>query len=314
MSSTPPKALILDSDYTGEINGRLGVAEWLNAEITHVPLSLATAVADGLASPIEFEGHDLLLGGTGEDATELGLRFAEKTGLPLTVFLASILPDRLDPGISEYDLIVAPPHSELSGEKVLTILGVPHRFRPVPSSSARIPEQPKLALLLGGNTRYCEGFTADYAARLGERLLDQAKIWNGRFTITNSRRTPEDAMKVLRQTLAPVETHFLEWNTSEPNEYRTLLQESDIIFCTGDSLSMCSEAAMAGKPLLVTCDEEAMEIYHLQTIQRMVNEGHAAVFGDPVEDYPVPSRVLDTTGIIGQKIQELLKARKQIQP
>jgi mitochondrial fission protein ELM1 len=314
MNSSSPKALILGSDYTGEINGRLGVAEWLGAEITHVPLALANAVADGHAAPIDFEGHDLLFGGTGEDTSDLGLRFAEKTGFPMTVFLSSILPDRLDPRILDYDLIVAPPHSELSGEKVLTILGVPHRFSPQQPTPEQISEEPKLALLLGGNTRYCDGFTPDYAARLGKRLLNQAHIWNGRFTITNSRRTPEEALKTLRQVLAPVETYFLEWSTAAPNEYQTLLQEADIIFCTGDSLSMCSEAAMTGKPLLVTCDEDAMEIYHLQTIQRMISEGHATAFSEPVKDYPEPNRVLDTTGLIGQKIMERLKARKRIQP
>jgi len=76
---------------------------------------------------------------------------------------------------------------------------------------------------------------------------------------------------------------------------------------------MCSEAAMTGKPLLVSCDEEAMESYHTETIRRMVEKGHAIIFREPVEDLPDPVLVLDTTEKIGQKITELLIARKQTQ-
>ncbi len=307
------KILVFESDYTGEINGRLGVAEWLEGKVTHVPLSVATAVVEGVGNAEEFNDHDILIAGTGEDTTELGLKFANKVGRPLTVFLASILPDELDPSIQQYDLIVAPPHSQLSGERVLTMLGVPHRFRPGTPTFDTIPGQPKLALLLGGNTRYCEGFTVDYAQRLGDRLLRQANLWNGKFIITNSRRTPEAALQTLRQVLAPVESRFLEWDAEDSHDYKILLQEADIVFCTGDSLSMCSEAAMTGKPLLVSCDEEAMESYHTETIRRMVEKGHAIIFREPVEDLPDPVLVLDTTEKIGQKITELLIARKQTQ-
>jgi len=117
------KILVFESDYTGEINGRLGVAEWLEGKVTHVPLSVATAVVEGVGNAEEFNDHDILIAGTGEDTTELGLKFANKVGRPLTVFLASILPDELDPSIQQYDLIVAPPHSPVIGRAGLDDVG-----------------------------------------------------------------------------------------------------------------------------------------------------------------------------------------------
>ena len=309
-STPPPRTLILGSDYTGETNSRMGVAEWLEGEITQVSLATAEKVASGSNEP-DLQGHDLLIAGTGEDTTRLALDLASKIGNPLTVFVASILPDELDPDIHRYDLVVAPPHPQLLGDHVLPILGVPNRLPPNPTPPQPVSTAPRLALLLGGNTRYCTGFTVDYAQRLANRLLKQAQLWNGRFIVTNSRRTPEDALHALRNVLAPVEESFLDWEQSDPQGYMNLLEEAEVIFCTGDSLSMCSEASMQGKPLLVTCDEEAMEIYHLQTLHRMVREGHAHFFKEPVEDIPAPVSVLNTTETIGLKVSELLKSRKR---
>ena len=304
------RTLVLGSDYTGEINSRMGVAEWLEGEISQVSLATAEEVVNGSTHP-ELLGYDLLIAGTGEDTTRLALDLASKIGNPLTVFVASILPDELDPNIQRYDLVVAPPHPELSGDHVLQILGVPSRLQPNPTPPQPVSSSPRMALLLGGNTRYCEGFTEDYAQRLANRLLKQAQLWNGKFVISNSRRTPEGSLHVLRKVLSPVEETFIDWEQGDSHRYKKLLEEAEVIFCTGDSLSMCSEAAMQGKPLLVTCDKEAMEIYHIRTLQRMVREGHAHFFEEPMEHIPDPVSVLNTTEIIGQKITELLKSRKR---
>ncbi|OUU23336.1 MAG: hypothetical protein CBC13_05640 [Planctomycetia bacterium TMED53] len=313
MSLHQLRILILESEYTGEINARLGVSEWLGAEMTRVSLSEAQLVIEGTSDPAPYQNHDILIGGTGEDTSSLGLKLADQVGSPMTVFLASILPDDLDPDILRYDLIVAPPHSQLSGDRVLTILGVPHKFRPSPLTKNTCSEPPKLALLLGGNTRYCDGFTPEYASRLGDRLLRQADLWNGKFTITNSRRTPVESLIALRKILSNVEEEFIDWTESGSEGYQNILDNSDIIFCTGDSLSMCCEAAITGKPLLVTCDEEALEIYHADTIRRLVAAGHAHIFNSPVVKLPQPVQILDPTKEVGLKISELLKARRQIQ-
>lgn len=314
MNSAKWHSLILDSDYTGEIHARLGVAEWLDCKITRMTIAEAEAIVGNHHSVPFQRTPDLLIAGTGEDTTELALQLARTVGNPLTVFLASILPDQLDPLILDYDLISAPPHPQLRGENVLSLLGVPHRFRPKNQINKQVAKTPKLTLLLGGNTRFCEGFTPAYAERLGIRLLEQAQIWNGKFRISNSRRTSKEALSVIRNILSEVEEEFVDCENKNTKSYTDLLEQSDVIFCTGDSLSMCCESAITGKPVLVTTDPEAMEIYHLETLQRLIRNGHALEFNRIYDEVPSPTKILDPTQCVGQKISDLLRKRKQPTP
>jgi len=166
-------------------------------------------------------------------------------------------------------------------------------------------EQNRIALLIGGNTRYCSGFTEVYASKLATQLAKQAELWRAKYVITNSRRTPDNALQVLRSTLCDYEAEFVD---SKGVGYPELLARTDAIICTGDSLSMCSEAAITGKPLLITTDAEAMEIYHLQAANRLIDAGYAIQFCGTLESLPRATKALDTTGAVGTRILEWLRA------
>ena len=77
---------------------------------------------------------------------------------------------------------------------------------------------------------------------------------------------------------------------------------------------MCCESAITGKPVLVTTDPEAMEIYHLETLQRLIRNGHALEFNRIYDEVPSPTKILDPTQCVGQKISDLLRKRKQPTP
>jgi len=167
----PPVCLILGSDYRGELNARRGVAEWLGARTIEVSIAEATRLVEAGDALAAYRNVDVLLGGTGEETTQLLLELGKKIDRSLTVFLASILPEDLHPAIHQYDLIAAPPHPKLSAGNVLPVLGVAHRFRPSLFSSATLPnDHLKIALLVGGNTRYCNGFTPELTAGEPHRI------------------------------------------------------------------------------------------------------------------------------------------------
>ena len=313
-----PSCIVLESDYTGEHNARMGVAEWLGGPIHKISIEEARETSQRKTENAALLKADVLIGGTGEETTELVLDLANGMNQPLTIFLASILPDHLDQRIHDYDLVVGPPHDELSGPHVLTILGVPHRLRPetIGKLAPTVPnEDKKIAFLMGGNTRYCAGFTPDYAQRLGIRVSQLANNLGAnnlgaKIIVTNSRRTPEESLATFRKEIAHSEEAFIDWRDSDPTTYFNLLAEADLIICTGDSLSMCCEAAISGKTLLVTTDTEAMESYHTKTIQRLINAGYALEFQGDIETWPQPTKVLDPTALTGTRILGLLRKRK----
>jgi uncharacterized protein len=313
MNDLKPSCIVLDSDYTGEHNARMGVAEWLGGAIQKISIEEARKYLLQKEKDQASLNADILIGGTGEDTTELVLDLAKSMKQPLTIFLASILPDQLDQRIHDYDLVVGPPHDELTGTHVLTLLGVPHRLRPEKIAKIAPPtpvEGKKIAFLMGGNTRYCDGFTPEYAQRLGTRISRQARKLDAKIIVTNSRRTPAESLAAFRKEIAPFENAFIDWQDSDPTTYFKILAEADLIICTGDSLSMCCEAAISGKALLVTTDTEAMESYHIITIQRLIEAGYALEFCGDIEAWPQPTKRLDPTALTGTRILELLSNRK----
>ena len=93
MNDLKPSCIVLDSDYTGEHNARMGVAEWLGGAIQKISIEEARKYLLQKEKDQASLNADILIGGTGEDTTELVLDLAKSMKQPLTIFLASILPD-----------------------------------------------------------------------------------------------------------------------------------------------------------------------------------------------------------------------------
>ena len=287
-SGTQPLVWVVDSAYTGELHARIGVAERLGYDYELIPLpngnseafraELRTRYANqcnGSRPPV------LVISGTGEDTTEqiadLRLDYQDKL---FTVYLASILPDERHPRLAEYDLIASP---QLQGDNVVTLTGVPHQLthdkllvasRHHADFFNSLPK-PIIGLLIGGNTRYCDGFDEHHAQRLALRISAVASNLNACLVVTNSRRTPPNALSVLLQGLAGHPCHFFDWQDVENSFYPALLGHADLFIVTGDSLSMCSEAAFTGKPLLVDLCQKATECYHREIVGRLIDYGAA---------------------------------------
>lgn len=299
MSTAAPLVWIVNSAYTGEFNARLGVAERLGYDYQTVPLPGGNA--DAYARLLQHRYHHacrdgapgplILLSGTGEDTirpiADLKDIFQERL---LNVYLASILPDELDPRLQEYDLIASP---QLSGANIVTTIGVVHRitdcllshafhrYRDMFAGLAR----PLVGLLVGGNTRYCFGFHEDHARCLGRRVKNIVASLQGSLVITNSRRTPNDALAALLEEVAGLEYRFFDWQHTDSELYPALLAHGDLFIATGDSVSMCSEVSYTGKPLLVDMNDCATEIYHRDIIGALIAYGAAKPLSDTFQPW-----------------------------
>ena len=270
-------SIILGSNYTGEINARISVAESINSKITVISINEAKDILNTRACPEKLFKADVIIGGTGEETTELVLNLAENLKIKIKVFLASILPAEIHPLIRAYDLILCPPHKELNGSNIITILGVPHRYMPNKDKRENHKNGNKiltLGLLLGGNTKYCKAFDDSFALSLARKLKFSARLNNANYLITNSRRTPDSSLKIIRTNLVDFENKFIGYDNSNTYSYYNILNKSDILIVTGDSVSMCCEAASSGKPVYVIKDSRIMESYHIDIINNLLSKGY----------------------------------------
>ncbi|MBK8814233.1 MAG: mitochondrial fission ELM1 family protein [Methylococcaceae bacterium] len=287
-----PLVWVVNSAYTGELHARIGVAERLGFGFEIIPLPNGNDHVYRQTLKKKYQekvnGHEpplMVISGTGEETTaeiaDLRQEFEDRL---FNIYLASILPDDRHPRLNEYDLIASP---QLEGDKIVTLTGVPHQMtqeklalsRQHHSAYFKALPRPIIGLLIGGNTRYCDGFDEHHAQRLAQRISKIATALNACIVITNSRRTPSDALSALLQGLEGHQCDFFDWQTVESTFYPALLANADLFIVTGDSLSMCSEAAFTGKPLLVDLCQRATESYHRDIVGRLIDYGAAKVLG-----------------------------------
>jgi mitochondrial fission protein ELM1 len=310
-----PLVWVVDSAYTGELQARIGLAERLGYGYGLIPLPNgdANAYQQMLQQRYWQESNGstmllLIITGTGEETTaeiaDLRRVFAVQL---FTIYLASILPDERHPRLVEYDLVASP---QLTGNNILTLIGVPHQLT---HENLRIAYQqhadyftplphPVIGLLVGGNTRYCDGFNETYTQDLAARVLKINKATGGCLVITNSRRTPAPALTALLLSLGDTPHYYFDWQQASRTFYHALLAHADIFVVTGDSLSMCSEAAFTGKPLLVDLSITATESYHREIVGRLIDYGAAKLLGDTFE--PWCYNPLDPTGTVVAQIRQ----------
>jgi mitochondrial fission protein ELM1 len=286
--TTQPLVWVVDSAYTGELNARIGLAERMGYPYEIIPMpngdiqGYYRMLKERFARTTNGSQSKLLIiSGTGEETTaeiaDLRLLFEDRL---LNVYLASILPDERHPRLFEYDLIASP---QLIGANVVPLICVPHKltrntlaiaYRQHENFFSKLPK-PIIGLLIGGNTRYCDGFNEEHATGLAQRVDSIAKSLGGCLVISNSRRTPAPAMAALLDELAGLNCYFFDWQQIEQGFYHALLAHADLFIVTGDSLSMCSEAAFTGKPLLVDLSNDATECYHREIIGKLIDDGAA---------------------------------------
>ncbi len=318
MGLNTPLVWIVDSAYTGELYARLGVAERLGYGYETIPVPggdvgayakllgdrYSYACLDGESRPI------ILLSGTGEDTIgPIADLKAVLQGRLLNVYLASILPDEPDLRLQEYDVVASP---QLSGANVVPTVGVVHRMtnRLLDQAFHRHRDlfagltRPLVGLLVGGNTRYCFGFHEDHARCLGRRVTSIVASLKGSLMVTNSRRTPNEALAALLDEVACLDCRFFDWQQADSDLYPALLAHGDLFIATGDSVSMCSEASYTGKPLLVDMNDCATEIYHRHIIGKLIAYGAAKPLSDTFQPWTYTPP--DPTGSVVAAIRERL--------
>ena len=206
------------------------------------------------------------------------------------------------------DLLILPQHDNYSGnaKNVMQVLGTPHRVTPEKLAKEKkhwAPifkkyPTPRISALVGGATKD-KSFTLSHAHQLVESIkaLNPASL-----LVTTSRRTPPEIVDYLKKEL-PNPKFFYRFGDKTENPYFGLLSMADMLVVTGDSMSMCSECAGAGVPVVIFAPTEMVGEKHARFHQALYQQGYAV----PTGSWPhPPKKRLNPAYEIAEKIKEFL--------
>lgn len=160
----------------------------------------------------------------------------------------------LDPGChrARFDAIITPEHDQLNGPNIISIKGalaLDDQQRLADGRDLVAPlmqgQGPHVSLMIGGPNKDYDLTSAALIAPV-ERLLETGA---GRVFLCSSRRTPKAVLSALEQRFSGDARVWLR-DEAGPNPYWGLLACSDLVCVTQDSISMISEAASLGRPVL----------------------------------------------------------------
>ncbi len=189
---------------------------------------------------------------------------------------------------SDFDLILAPVHDQISGRNVVsTRINIHHVTEEKLASEKEkfskryktLPE-PRVGVLIGGSSKH-HTMTAEITAQLAEQICSLADQGYG-VMITASRRTGEENAKILKTQLRHYNIDF--WDGTGDNPYFGILAWSDVVLTTEDSVSMTSEAIATGKPVYtipLQGGSPRLDVFH-QTLQKYK---HTRRFLGRIEDW-----------------------------
>ena len=153
-----------------------------------------------------------------------------------------------------FDLVIPPTHDRLAGDNVFPIVGTPHRVTPERLADAMGEfhdlisplAHPRVAVLIGGVAKAYD-LSPARAGRMADEIEHAIRQSGGSLMMTFSRRTPDEARRILTDRLAGLPG--LIWDETGPNPYFAFLGGADAVLVTEDSANMPAEAAASGVPV-----------------------------------------------------------------
>lgn len=209
---------------------------------------------------------------------------------------------------ADIDLIAVPEHDAARTQpNVITTLAPLHAVTTEALAAARAALMPQLhhlphpfiALCLGGNTKQ-----GSYSAAQWREMVARASklAQDGSLLITTSRRTPLEAIDLITPLLTT--PHLLHrWDTDKENPYLGILACADGIVVTGDSLSMCAEACVSGKPVFIYASEKVASPKHRRLHETLYQRGMARPLDANAALDWMPTTPLDDAGHVAAEIR-----------
>ena len=239
-------------------------------------------------------------------------RFIKKASQGKTKLVQLMHPGKT--GLKEFSLVVVPEHdkNKAYSDNILYITGCPHRVTPQSLAEeapkwteafANLP-RPWTAVIIGGAIKN-KPFTDENARSLGETIRKLKENTGGSILITTSRRTGEQAEKIIKNEVKDIPAYTYWWGEKKDNPIKGFWALADNILVTGDSVSMACESCGSGKPVFVFTGSNWLTPKHERFVQSLIDGGYAIHVDSPdVLDFK-PAKCLNPSDEVAEKISKL---------
>jgi len=169
----------------------------------------------------------------------------------------------MDPGPfkrKNFNIIVVPRHDILrKGKKLERMKNVvvtelaPNLIEGSRGKGQESEERPCIGVLFGGDNPHYH-FSETLARKVAEGVKIVSQKINCSYYVTTSRRTPDNAEDILEKILEndPRSEGFVSGkNDTDPSTVQKILDRSNMVLVSGESISMVSEAVSSGRKVLV---------------------------------------------------------------
>lgn len=338
LEQKPYKVWVVHDGKIGRRNQCLGVAQKMDASIKTFKLSDIEALNDehgegGLSRYVEKRlGHapkpddwpDIILS-SGDEAGEAALALQQLSGNRSLVGSVSAHKRAL-----YFDFLTypkqAPPRALPSA--AMEITGVPHKVTPLTIErdmqkweermqgfiEGKKSGQPVVSVLVGGDISENKPFTLEHAREIGDAINREVRRMHASLLITNSPRISVPVWReLLKHATEGVENVYVhDCRQADGNPFMTMLGLADVIAVTGDSMSMCYEAASTMKPVYVFMPENLVPDIYEDMLGDLYKRGMAKKFEGSLEPYKVAfGPPLDEAGRIAGKIMQIIESRRE---
>jgi mitochondrial fission protein ELM1 len=192
----------------------------------------------------------------------------------------------MKPGISysEFDLVILPKHDKAPREldNIVRISGALSSLnieKGVVDLKKNYPDIKEfIAVIIGGDSKNYK-FTNDSCAVFASILTNIASNHSIPLWISFSRRTPDFMKKIIRDNFQSPHMIY-DPQDGGVNPYLSMLTCADYIIATGDSISMCSEAAYSGKPFYIFSPNDFASEKHKSFIEELMKLGISRKFDE----------------------------------
>ncbi len=217
-------------------------------------------------------------------------------------------------GLGEFDAVIVPEHDsgKKKTDKTHYIIGCPHQVTKTYLTEAKAKwgnefsnlPHPLTAVIIGGAIKK-KPFSAENARALADAIKKLKQKIGGSILLTTSRRTGEQAQKIIVDALQDVPQYAYLWGDTRPNPYSGFLACADNIVVTGDSVSMCCEATGTGKPIYIFRGQNWLTPKHQRFISSLIKKQCAILLEDDNAGNFKPQNSLNAAAEIAAIIADL---------
>ena len=217
-------------------------------------------------------------------------------------------------GINKFAKIFLPQHDEGKTKRnnFYFTVGSPHRVcekflqqhRDIwQKKFANLPK-PLTAVIIGGAIKG-KPFALENAEKMAQEIKSLKQRIGGSILVTDSRRTGDEAEKLIMDILKDIPSYSFLWGSKDDNPLMGYYACADNFVVSGDSVSMCCEACGTGKPVFIFEGKNWLTAKHLRFTKSLFDANYATILQKGCESFKT-QKVLYPSAEIAKEIEKLV--------